>query len=337
MTIRRSGFTLIELLVVIAIIALLIGILLPALGEARRAGRKAVCGSSLRQLSTAWYTYSTGFQEEIASFSWDAGIHEYSQWPELNSASNWVDAQMNQATDILRRRTGRHEIPRLTGRLPHRRYNHFVLLDYLGKRLPETMTACAEDSFLLDWQRDPINYQPKLSAGMSLENFWPYSSSYQAVPASYAPDSGRGTLAQAPSDHNLFYTASSRTALGKRRWKDVRFPSAKVAMFDFFDRHSSKGPIYHAYPQAQAQVTFFDGSVASPRTADGNPGFQPWRPENPEPSVYRYSDASLGNGVEPPPLSGEPFDLVNGVYRWTRGGLKGIDFGGNEIDTGQLP
>jgi len=55
---RKRGFTLVELLVVVAVIALLIGVLLPAIGGARIAARQMGGLSNIRQLAAGWHMYA---------------------------------------------------------------------------------------------------------------------------------------------------------------------------------------------------------------------------------------------------------------------------------------
>ncbi len=62
---KRKGFTLVELLVVIAIIALLMGILMPALARVRQIAHRLICGTNLSGIGKAMLIYSNDYEDEF--------------------------------------------------------------------------------------------------------------------------------------------------------------------------------------------------------------------------------------------------------------------------------
>lgn len=337
----RRAFTLIELLVVIAIIALLISILLPGLGQARKAARTTVCLSNMRQFGVALLNYASDWKGTASAFSWDP-YKSYSQWGTLNNATTYVFSHANQAVDICRRRTGHdtdnYYLP-FTDRMVDRNFGHLPLEDggYFSEKIPEPATACPEDRTTIIWQRNVDDYargladtgDPDPASSIAYKHILPFWSTYQFVPNAWSPEHQANPLYQAsgvPGYHLLYYY-STNTKMGIRTIADVNFPAAKVWIFDLFDRHFSRRTLWHSYPDTSQPLLFFDGSVRVKKTRDCNEGWDPLNPMGTQPTRYQYYPTSF----EPPTLSGAAADQVTGYFRWTRGGIRGTDFGGTEI------
>ncbi|MCH8507234.1 MAG: prepilin-type N-terminal cleavage/methylation domain-containing protein [Phycisphaerales bacterium] len=360
---KSKGFTLIELLVVIAIIALLIGILLPAIGKARDTARNVLSQTNMRQLNQGANNYAADNKDRIFSYTWkgppsgDGGILKgnlvFFDLPDGSKrpAANDQEAASWQQTEILMRVTGRIEGPtkfkNFGSRLAHRRYSHIVLLDYLTNSQPEPIATSPFDRNLLEWQQNPtditaannIPYAPGSDTtgyddpgswgDWGVRQRWAYASTYQMVPAAWNTDgiAGSQTYYPSPNTPHLFARpAGSRIPLGDRRYTQVAFPGGKVMQFEEFDRFSSRQALYFMYPEARSNLSFFDGSVRSEATGDANPG---WNPNSPN-QEWRQRYIPLHTFPLPKTGLGETTAYCQ-RYRWTRHGLRGIDYGGREI------
>lgn len=371
---RRFGFTLIELLIVIAIIALLIGILLPAIGAARRSARTTICMNNLRSFGQAYNSYASENKEFLSSFTWTKGTQlppDYEtiakQTAPTYMADDFIGASF-QFTYMLMKKLNLGATVRAPDNwAPQILYSHIPLIDYMGSQVPLEAAACPEDVYMRTLQKYARNLSefplpPPAADNGEGENWrFPYRSSYTVHTSHYSPDKyqtmmdpGTGTkkgIGLMYSEDGLVYmTGGTRPGnipsgvLGRRKIGDVRFPSSKTWGSDFFGRHSGRMATFMGDPTSSQPLPFYDGSVRIYTTSETNPGWNPRSRGLMQTMTSRFA-TSYSLGVGDPVIARAKdgkYPSPAGWFQYTRGGLRGWDVprGGVRatvnISTGQL-
>ena len=331
---KTTGFTLIELLVVIAIIALLVGILLPALAQARRAAQSGVSLSNMRQLATTMASYSNENKDSFVNpFDKDMSTKF--------AGTNWNNVIMPKTSN----NTGSFTV--------------FRFDDVGGKGRSTEMFGAHWASLMMNWVSEnqyasKIQYSPQDSTVIRRTNEFlatqPDLSEYVWDGSYYYPP----TFWMSPSRYSgPLHTAVSDTG-GKAYWKrnrldDCMFPQAKVLLFERFDfskptRMAVNGgreklnPNWNN-PEAESRFALTDGSVdkvkmskqytlaASSNIAERNT-FEPSGLWNPDFYMVGYYGIHA-DGLEMGNAANQYYSLASKAYPgffWaTRKGVQGRD------------
>lgn len=346
----RNGFSIIELVAVLVMTVSVTAVLGPAMGRMRAQMRGVTSEGNLATIGQISAMYGLDNDDRIFTFTWRGG----EEYPDLKSGklkvySDDQQAASGQVRNILHRATGRitgrYALSTPLSRLMHRRYSHLVLADYMGGNVSDPMWADPADANQLYWQLNPLEYSDDdpntlpYGNGMpdeagydddtnwqqiSIQMLWPFASSYQVVPHAWMQDFGSQYIPIEDTPHLFRIMGADPIPLGERRFYEVRFPSAKVHMFEEFDREQAGSP-YFAYDHAQSAKLMFDGSINTAMSGLSQTSVSPDDYLNGNKIIWEQKYVPLD--TFPIPLAGlGDQTLLNQRFRWTLGGLQGVNY-----------
>jgi len=258
---RRSGraFTLVELLVVIGVIGVLMSLLLPALGSARKSAQTVQCASNLRQLATGWQMYANANRRisapgRLPTFGRPGGVYDLDngtqyrpRWYELLGAVQGAYACRNPTAIENDSWTIENSVflcPAVPDWNNSRNYPYGYNYQFLGNARPRGMPTGGGALF---WVYYPV-----------------MSSSIKAAQTVMAVDC-MGTAAGKPeSQRSMYYQDGTKSLTARGNKASFVDPPRLTAQSDYAD-HQNRGPENRSGPdprhKGKLNAAFCDGHV----------------------------------------------------------------------------